>query len=523
MESHNDGALTRRTLFNRAARMGALATLSTPLLAGCGRGETSSGAGAAGDPVRGGVLKLAAPPSGSEKLDPFLTNGGVDDVQPNLFYERLFDFDSAGVVRPKLAESATPSGDGMTWTIELRSGVKFHDGADMTSQDVVWSFKRMLDPDLGTEAAGYFPALSPSGVSAKGAHRVELRFDEPFADLPPALAQQTVMVIRDGLTDFSQPVGTGPFTLVSWRPGERTVTERFQDYWQEGQPYLDGIEIVILDPDASIAALRARQVHAVERLDPAKAPEVESGGFNIFSSPTGGFVALVMAVDEPPFDDVRVRQAFRLMVDRQQVLENVNRGFGRIGNDLTSPDDPAYANDLPQRSRDLEEARRLLAESGNDGLSVDLYTYMPYDALGVIFARQAKDAGVTVNVQKFTDDIFFDRYFLKVPFSTIQWFGRPLAQMLPLCTGDGPYNDTHWKRKDFDAKLGDALGTVDATERAAIWGELQQELYEEGGYIIPTFDNAVAAHSPDLGGLRPDRYTYFGGYRFADLWLNGNG
>lgn len=502
-----------RTRIASALLAGALVT---GMVAACASG---TGGDATGEVQTGGTLRLAAPPSGTEALDPFLSTGGVSDVQPNLFYERLYDFDSDGVPQPFLAENATTE-DGLTWTIELKQGIMFHDGAELTSADAVYSFQRMLDPDLGTEAAGYFPGLTAENVEAVDEYTFTLTFPEVFADLPPVLAQKTVRIVRDGLTDYSHPVGTGPFVLDEWVPTQSLTAQRFEDYWREGKPALDTVRIDVLDEDAALAALRAGQIDAVERLDPAKVPEVEAGGLELFESPTSNFTALVMRTETPPFDDPRVREAFRLIVDRQQFLDNVRRGYGRIGNDLTSIDDPAYASDLPQREQDLERAKQLLAEAGQSDLTTEIVVYSPYENYGAVFARQAKDAGVTVNVRTVPSDVFWATEFMVAPFSTVEWFGRPLAQMMPLTTGpDAPYNDQQWDRPEFNAQLAEALSTLEEGERTAIFHDLQEQLYDEGGYIIPVFDNALAAHVPELQGLEPSPYMLFGGYKFGDLWM----
>lgn len=526
MKLHSISGVHRRSRdFAGALLVGAIAI--SMVATGCAPASTPPSAPpqtdtAPSDVQTGGMLRLAAPPSGTEALDPFLSTGGVADVQPNLFYERLFEFNSDGAAEPWLAEEATTT-DGITWEITLKEGVHFHDGAELTAADAVYSFQRMLDPALGTEAVGYFPGLTPENVTAIDDHTLTLTFAEVFAELAPALAQKSVRIVREGLTDYSQPIGTGPFTLEQWTPTQQLTAVKFEDYWQEGKPYLDRVQIDVLDEDASLAALRSGEVDAVERLDPAKVPEVEAGGLVLFESPTSNFTSLAMRTETEPFDDPKVREALRLLVDRQQVLDNVYRGYGRIGNDLTSIDDPAYAEDLPQREQDLDRAKELLAEAGKSDLTIELVLMPPYENLGAVFARQAKDAGVTVNIRKVTEDVFWANEFLVAPFSTVQWFGRPLAQMLPLTTGSNvPYNDQEWDRPAFQATLSEALSTVDLDARTKLFHELQQELYDEGGNIIPVFENALAAHVPELQGLIPNPYMYFGGYKFADLWMESN-
>lgn len=514
---------SRRKFLTTALALTGVGVLSPFLLGACAddaspTNSTSANPTSTGQPVAGGRLRLACAPTDTETLDPFGSTGGIADTQPNLFYERLYQFDESGVPQPFLAESAT-STDGSVWTITLRSGIKFHDGTEMTSKDAVYSFKRFLDPKLATEAAGYFPNLTADGVVTTGERTFELRFDQPMADLPPALAQKTVRIVRDGLTDYSKPVGTGPFTLKSWVAGQSTEGAKFTDYWQPSQPYLDSIVLLSLEADAAVAALTAGQVDAIEQTTAASAAQLKSQGKTISSSPSGGDCYMPMAVDMAPFDDPDVRMAFRLIADRDQVVKVVYGGFGRLGNDLTSPDDPDYASDLPQRKQDIDKAKELLAKAGKSNLEVDLWTMSPYDTLATVFANQASQAGVKVNVKKVSASVFWSDKFMKVPFSTVNWNGRPLAQMLPLVTGDGVYNDTHWKDPEFAAKLQQALSEMDDAKRKALWHELQETLYNEGGYLIPAFADSLAAHVQGLHGLKQNPYFPFGGWHFNELWM----
>lgn len=514
---------SRRQFLSAAIALTGMGIFGPFLLSACGdEGSATASTGAnptgTGQPVAGGRLRLACAPTDTETLDPFGSTGGIADTQPNLFYERLYQFDESGVPQPHLAESAT-STDGVVWTITLKSGIKFHDGAELTAKDAVYSFKRFLDPKLATEAAGYFPNLSADGVVATGDRTFELHFEQPMADLPPALAQKTVRIVRDGLTDYSKPLGTGPFTLKSWVAGQSTEGAKFAEYWQSGQPYLDSIVLLSLGADAAVSALTAGQVDAIEQTTAASAAQLKGQGQAISTSPTGGDCYMPMAVDMAPFDDPDVRMAFRLIADRDQIVKVVYGGFGRLGNDLTSPDDPNYASDLPQRKQDIARAKELLAKAGKSDLAVDLWTMSPYDTLATVFANQAQQAGVKVNVKKVSASVFWSDKFMKVPFSTVNWNGRPLAQMLPLVTGDGVYNDTHWNDPDFAAKLQQALSEMDDAARKELWHGLQETLYNEGGYLIPAFADSLSAHVPGLHGLKPNPYFPFGGWLFNELWM----
>ncbi len=159
-----------------------------------------------------------------------------------------------------------------------------------------------------------------------------------------------------------------------------------------------------------------------------------------------------MAIDMPPFDDPKVRQAFRLIIDRKAVLEQVGNGYGQIANDLYSPFDEGYDKSLPQREQDIEQAKSLLKSAGKEGLSVDLHTTNGAAGmveLASVFASQAKAAGVNVTVKN--DPNYYGDSYLKLPFSVDFWGTRGyLNQVQQGSLPNSPYNETHWPPKSGD-------------------------------------------------------------------------
>jgi peptide/nickel transport system substrate-binding protein len=228
------------------------------------------------------------------------------------------------------------------------------------------------------------------------------------------------------------------------------------------------------------------------------------GGLSVLEGQGAGWLPLCMAIDMPPFDDNKVRQAFRLIVDRNAMLQQVLSGHGRVANDLYSPFDPAFDSSL-QRHQDIDKAKSLLKQAGKENLTVDLHT--TDGAAGMvdsanIFATQAKKAGVTVNVHN--DPNYYGDQYLKLAFSVDFWGTRNyLPQVANGSLPTAPYNECHWppKSSNYLSLYQQALAEVDAGKRKDLIHQMQKIEYDEGGYIIPFFNNLVDAYSTKVSGF----------------------
>ncbi len=223
-----------------------------------------------------------------------------------------------------------------------------------------------------------------------------------------------------------KPIGTGPFKYKSFTPGQQSVFVRNDNYWDNGLPYLD--ELVMIDASdgtAQTQGILGGQFDAIDQVTPAAVPGLNGAGIVTTVSKGYAWNPITMRVDKPPFNDVRVRQAFRLILDRPKAAEVAIGGYGALGNDLFAPFDPTYNHDLPQRVQDIEQAKSLLKQAGHDSLDVTLTTS---DQIGVgiyetaqIFAEQAKAANVNVNLQKLTQSAFYGPNFEKYTFAQDDW------------------------------------------------------------------------------------------------------
>ncbi len=272
--------------------------------------------------------------------------------------------------------------------------MEFHHGKTLTADDVMFSLAKVTDPKKpgsgGTELAKILELNNSKIVDPK---TILLQLNQPYAVLDQLLAEYTVGILPTDF-DVSRPVGTGPFSYNRFVPGQLSQFDRFANYW-DGPPFVDELIIYdFADDAAKVNALLAGQVQSVDNLPSYLAGTIEQQGTSALISETGAWVPFTMRVDAAPFSDVRVRQALRLIVDRQQMIDQALNGFGILGNDLYSPFDPAYAKDLPQRMQDIDQAKSLLKQAGQENLAVELVTSTAVGAGAVesanLFVEQAK-------------------------------------------------------------------------------------------------------------------------------------
>ncbi|MDS1269184.1 ABC transporter substrate-binding protein [Lipingzhangella sp. LS1_29] len=478
----------------------AAAGLAVTLLAtGCGTDADETGDATLSVGVAGG--------SASDTIDGHIAVDNTDIARTFALYDTLTEFSDDFTVQMALAESVEPNEDATEWTVTLREDLHFSDGEPITADDVAFSMERIIDPDDPKTGATALDGLNPEEIEVVDERTVTLGFDDGFVHLPEILAEYYNAIVPEGY-DPDEPVSSGPFAYESFEPGERSVFVRNEHYWREDQPQIEELEIVNFPDDTSrVNALIGGQVDVISQVPHAQIDTIASDtDLEILESETGMWLPFTMRVDREPFDDVRVRQAFRLIVDREEMVEQALSGYGTVANDLYSPYDPAYAEDIPQREQDIDEARELLAEAGyEDDLTVELVTG-PINTGAVesaqVFAEQAAEAGVTVELREVTSEEFYGDNYLEWDFAQDFWGTRNyMSQAAQGTMPDAPFNETHWDHEEWTELVEEAKGTVDDEERAELLRAAQEIEHEEGGLIVWGFVNLVDAHHSDVQGF----------------------
>jgi peptide/nickel transport system substrate-binding protein len=509
-----------------------LASASAALLlavTGCSAGSAAAGGQnqAAGSPRSGGTLRVGVVGgSAKDTLDAHNPVTHPDEARAIQLYDTLENYDANHKLQMDLADKVTPSPDATTWTVHLRDGLKFSDGRPITAQDVVFTFQRITDPADPKAGAAGLSTLDRAGLKATDTQTVVFPFTTPFATFGDAVAQYSNGIVPQGY-DPSHPVSSGPFMFQSFQPGQQSVFVKNPNYWRPGQPHLDKVTIIDFpDDNARVNALLGGQVDAIDQLPLSQVNVVKANtNLKVLESQTGSWIPFTMRVDQAPFNDPRVREAFRLIVDRKQMVDQVLGGHGSVGNDMYGRFDSCYPTDIPQRTQDIAKAKELLAEAGQGNLSVDLVTSPAAAGLveaAQVFAQQAKAAGVTINVKKVDPGEFYGDQYLKWTFSQDFWFTRDyLPQTAAGSLPAAPYNETHWSDTQWQSLVTQANATVDPTKRCDLVKQAEKIEYDRGGYIIWGFPNSVDAYRTGVGGFTPDKsgipLTSFG---FRNVWLN---
>jgi peptide/nickel transport system substrate-binding protein len=501
--------LDRRQVLRGIAATGALAGAGG-LLAACG-----SIAAKTADPVtsarprRGGnLLAGLTGGSGSDTVDPHKDLTYIDTARLQSLYDPLVQLNAQAEVEYVLAESITPAqGSASEWIIRLRPGVTFHDWKDFTSADVLYNFQRIVSNKF-SGANGLGP-IDLKNTKALDAHTVLVMMAKPFASFVEQLAAFWFYLYMAPVGfNPAKPVGTGPFAYHSFTPGARSVFTRNPHYWRNGLPYADTLTIIDFDDTFALAdALITGEIHAAGTLDGVQVPYLGNRpGVITVASPAGTIIPFTMRTDRPPFSDVRVRQAMRLLVNRPQLIDAALDGYGTWASDVFSPFDPDFDPSL-HRIQDIPQAQFLLKKAGREDLTLTLVTSPIATgtvAMATVLAAQAKTAGVTIRLQQVPPGTFFGPDYLNWTFSQDYYDYSPyLPQVANSMLPTSPFNETHTSNTRYTSLYNQANATLDDGLRKQIVTEMQMIDFTEGSYIIPAYVGTLDAYSTKIRGYRP--------------------
>jgi peptide/nickel transport system substrate-binding protein len=505
------------------------------LLSACGgssSGGSSSGTSptsttAAGQPKRGGKLQVGMETGGpTDTLDPGKIVTGVDYARVGNLFDRLATLKTDMSTTLELAESFEPNKQATEWTIRLRKGVMWHDGKPLTADDVIYTFNRIVKGKLN--GASTVSLMNLPAIRKRDSLTLTVPMKVPIGDLPSELTIFYFSIVQNGATDASfktKPIGTGPFMFSSWTPGQRSAFTRNPHYWLAGKPYLGELDfITISDSSARVNAVLGGQVDAIEALSFAQAKAQKSAGqINVLESPAQSIVPITMAVNSAPFNDVRVRQAMRLIADREQILQSAQLGFGAVGNDLYGKGTLDYNDSLPQRAQDIDQAKSLLKAAGRSGLTVTLNSSTAESGMlesATAFSQQAKAAGVKVQINNIPNSDFFGPRYLKYVFGQTEWPAYPIITwMTQALAAQAPYNETHWEVASWNRLFARARGAVDPAKRKEAMFELQKVLYDKGGYLIWGFFPRLDGLAKKVKGAVPNAAQPLSNFQLRDYWL----
>ena len=516
------GRISRREFLTRISALGLAVAVSPSLMSGRAGAQT---------PKKGGLFRVGISAGmTTDSLDPATITNSMPLLVCWQTMNNLVEIDVDSMPVPELAESWEPSPDAKTWVFQLRRGVEFHNGKTLTAEDVLFSIGRHMHEDSKSAAKVLLDSVEE--MKADGRYAVIFTLKSGNADFPYILSDHHLQIIPQGTTNFEKGIGTGGYILQSWEPGVRAYVTRNPNYWKKGRAHFAEIEtLAINDLTARTTALKTGEVDFINRCDPktfqllTRMPSIQ----DITTTGTKHY-SLPMRTDRAPFDDNNVRMALKLAIDREQILQTVLRGYGRVGNDQPlSPANRFFDPDIPQRSYDPVKAGHYLKKAG---LSEHVFTIHPSDAAfegavdtAIMYKEQAAKAGIKIEVVKEPADGYWSNVWMKKDWSFCFWNGRPTADwMFSLAyAGGAAWNDTFWKNERFDELLVKARAELDESRRREMYGEMQRIVRDQGGAIIPMFASDLQAASEKLGHGEVAANYECDGFKISERWWFSEG
>jgi peptide/nickel transport system substrate-binding protein len=463
----------------------------------------------------GDILRVGMP--APENLDPATGSNDPEILFNGAIYDYLIDVRPDNSLAPNLASAWEISEDGLTYTFTLVEGVMFHDGADFTSADVVFTFNRLKEVE--SAAVGL---LGDFGVAADGDYAVVFTLAGPNADFLYGVASRFAFILKDGTESpgvlgegdnvFANFNGTGPFVLVEYSAGERAFLAANENYWIEGQPMVDGVEFLFIsDALTQVDALRSGALDFIFKIDVSQLSTLESDdGVNIIQVVSNQHPLIRIRSDEGHLgEDVRIRQAFRLTTNREELLETVQEGLGLVGNnDQIGPTYGPFFADIDNPAFDPEAACDLIMDAtGAERLGpLDFYVdnALNFESLAVALQQQWSLGCIDVNILMRESGIYYsNNEWMEVDLGITGWGHRPVPQMYlnVAVAGDGQWNEAHFADAEVDELIAQASVTADTAERADIYAQISTILAERGPYVIPWFASLVGATGENVQGL----------------------
>ena len=469
---------------------------------------TTARSPAAGKPRIGGTLKFGIVKDIGTPI-PFVAYTSTPQYVKDNIYESLVNFDQKGEIHPWLAESWTPNANSSEWTFKIRRGVKFHDGKELTANDVVWSAKHIMNPANGAAGQGQLSS-NVRDVVALDKYTVKFTSPGPRGLLPEILADTSILHIAPGesiapgqqeMKGGAPPPGTGPFKFKAWIPGQEFHVVRNDDYWG-GAPYLDGVRFRVVSETASrAAAVQAGDLDLTERLGPTFVERIKSGrikGLHYMPIGAAGIRQLVLNTQLAPMSDPRVRKAIALSLDKDAILTEISFGFGvpvltwgASGTDWETSTGFKW-------KRNIAEAKRLLKEAGYSGVPITLGSTRGQDEhTAEAIVRQASEAGIKFSIQSLAGAELIQKTIageLHVSIYGGGGVGEPLVANVQYisCTNGKPGlgNVSKYCAPELEKLVTQYMEEPDRAKRLAIWKKVAQKFFvDDVAYYVIGWEN----------------------------------
>jgi len=500
--------ITRRTFLKAAAASAGAAAI--------GAGTSTF---AAAQPKRGGTLRLVL--SDGNSGDSLLATRMNNTWTPIMFlamYDPLVRLDNGFQPHPGLLEGWENSNDAKTWVFHLRRGVTFHDGSPLTAKDVAYSLQYVMRKEAATYTGSLLrPYLSPEKITAVDRYTLRLDLDKKFVFVPNVLGIRYSLAFKEGTTDNDflkkKPVGTGPFMFKEFTPGQSFSAVRNPNYWEDGKPYVDGIQMTNIPEEASkFQSLVTNQADLIGYVDFALTAQLKGDSaheaFPFMDAAWNGRCCNIMV---EPFNKPQVIKAMKLGVDSHQFINTAFAGLATVGFNGPIPgSDPYFPADLKPTVRDVAAARNLLKDAGYPN-GVDLpFDLVTVESLGVtniaeVAKEELAEIGIRFKIRQ-GGPTFWDTVYLHEPFIVPDWNRRHPFEIYGLLTTTE--NMSKFKSAELQAALDAAAGTTDFNQQKTHYGRVIHITAEQDGYIVPAYSPRLHAKATKLAGVRTNFVSF---------------
>lgn len=498
-EAARTGNVSRRSFMHFSLAAGLTASAATGLW-------TTK---AAAQPKSGGTFRWGIHDGNtSDTHDPgtYVTRTGIFLAHTHRSYLTMINGD--GSLGPDLADSWEASEDASQWTFKITPNASFHSGRAVTAKDVVASINHHRG-EASTSAAKALLS-DVTDISTDGDHTVVVSLTGGNADFPWLMTDYHMAICpanEDGTIDWQSGDGSGPYKIESGEFGVQFSLVR-HDGWHGEGAWFDRVELITLnDPNARQTALVTGDVDAVSLIElKTMALMQRDPNIVIHNIPSAGAITMPMHCDTAPFDNPDVRNALKLAMDRDDIIEKITFGAATKGNDFHhSPAQPYWPEDIPQREYDPDQAKSLLKKAGAEGLTVSLSTadsvYAGAVDMAVLYAEHAKAAGINIKVVREPNDGYYSDVWLVKPFTLVSWGARPTPDVMYTLAykSDAAWNESRWQNERFNELLIQAKAELDDSLRAEMYREMAMLARDDGGTLIPFFNNFVYANRANVG------------------------
>ncbi len=513
----------------------------TLVLTACGGAQptaapTAETGGGALTPQKGGEM-IVAYKDDLATLDPAIGYDWTNWPAEKMVFDGLLDYDEGTTIQPRLAASLPEvNADATIYTFKLRQGVKFHNGRELTADDVVYSITRVLDPKTGSPGAGFYvgikgaqelidgSAASVAGIQALDANTVQFTLASPDVTFLNKMALNFAFIVpkeeveKEGENFGHKPTGTGPYTLKEWKSGEFLVFERNPDYFFEGRPFLDKVTIQVgVAPDVALLRLEKGEIHLMGDPPPgadwARVSADPAWKERLEIQPQVSTVYIAINVAAPPFDNVKVRQALNHAIDKQRIVQLLN-GRATVANQVLPPLMPGYDPSYTGYEYNSDKARQLLTEAGfPDGFetSIECIAVDPQPKLCESFQQDLAKIGIKLTINTLAaPNVIEDAGNGKTPLTWsgglawIQDYPDPDDFYAPILGCDsnvpGGWNWSRYCNQELHAQSLELLAMTNRSARLEAYKPFFKALMDDAVWVPVINGQYTIAHAEKLHG-----------------------